>query len=95
MRWSRGGTDRGVEGGGVQQAGHFVLREEHGAGAQTSLIQLLLHQIPESLEKICKKASAVKGLEGAAAGWEEKMPPAGQAALEMLKSLLQQSWALC
>lgn len=45
----------------IQQTGHLVLREEHGAGIQTSLVQLLLHQVPEHLEKICKKSSGLTG----------------------------------
>lgn len=50
-RW----TDRRVKSWRIQQTGHFVLREEHGVGIQTSHVQLLRHQIPECLEKICEK----------------------------------------
>lgn len=48
-------TDRGMESRCVQQIGHLVLSEEHRARSQTSLIQLLLHHIPEGLENICEK----------------------------------------
>lgn len=39
-----------------------MLREEYGVGIQTSLIQLLLHHIPECLEKICEKELVFTGL---------------------------------
>lgn len=60
---SDGLTDRRVKSRCIQQTGHFVLCEEHGAGIQTSLIQLLLHQVPECLENIYEKGSVFNRLE--------------------------------
>lgn len=55
-----------------------MLREEHGAGIQTSLVQLLLHQIPERSEKICEKELVFTELkEESAMGYEKTLPVLG------------------
>lgn len=54
-------THRGVKRRCVQQSGHLMLGEEHRAGIQAGLIQLVLHHVPERLEEICEKEVAFAG----------------------------------